>query len=265
MAERLPVATRWAVGSLLTLTFVTGLVDAVSYLRLGRVFVGNMTGNVVLLGFSVSRGSGLPVVAPVVAGAAFVLGALLGGRIARGRSRSRVWCGCVFLGQALVTAVVAVLIGTGAVGLGGRRRLVVVAALALCLGVQTATVRLMGARDLTTTVLTQALAGFAADGPPGAGGSARAGRRLGSVVTMFAGAAAGALLLQETVAGVVGLAAVLTGVAGAVFLLAPGPDPAPDEAAGPGGTGAPGATPAPGQVSAPDEAENGATGEAGPP
>jgi uncharacterized membrane protein YoaK (UPF0700 family) len=43
------------VAALLTLTFVTGLVDAVSYLRLGRVFVANMTGNVVFLGFSSIR------------------------------------------------------------------------------------------------------------------------------------------------------------------------------------------------------------------
>jgi uncharacterized membrane protein YoaK (UPF0700 family) len=41
------------VAALLGLTVVTGLVDAVSYLRLGRVFVANMTGNVVFLGFSV--------------------------------------------------------------------------------------------------------------------------------------------------------------------------------------------------------------------
>ncbi len=34
---------------LLALTVVTGLVDAFSYLVLGRVFVANMTGNVVFL------------------------------------------------------------------------------------------------------------------------------------------------------------------------------------------------------------------------
>jgi hypothetical protein len=39
---------------LLALTVVTGLVDAVSILRLGRVFVANMTGNVVFTGFAVT-------------------------------------------------------------------------------------------------------------------------------------------------------------------------------------------------------------------
>lgn len=37
-----PIARRWLVAALLTLTAVTGLIDAVSYLRLGHVFVANM-------------------------------------------------------------------------------------------------------------------------------------------------------------------------------------------------------------------------------
>ena len=46
--------------ALLVLTFTTGLVDAVSYLALGRVFTANMTGNVVLLGFGIAGSGGLP-------------------------------------------------------------------------------------------------------------------------------------------------------------------------------------------------------------
>ena len=48
------------------LTFTTGLVDAVSYLGLGRVFTANMTGNIVFLGFGIAGSGGLPVVAPLV-------------------------------------------------------------------------------------------------------------------------------------------------------------------------------------------------------
>lgn len=47
MAIASPLSARWTVAALLTLTTVTGLIDAVSYLRLGRVFVANMAGNVV--------------------------------------------------------------------------------------------------------------------------------------------------------------------------------------------------------------------------
>jgi Protein of unknown function (DUF1275) len=39
---------------LVAMTLVTGLVDAFSYLLLGHVFVANMTGNVVLLGFALA-------------------------------------------------------------------------------------------------------------------------------------------------------------------------------------------------------------------
>jgi uncharacterized membrane protein YoaK (UPF0700 family) len=61
---------------LLVLTVVTGLVDAVSYLKLGHVFVANMTGNVVFLGFAIAGASGLSAAASIVALATFLLGAL---------------------------------------------------------------------------------------------------------------------------------------------------------------------------------------------
>jgi uncharacterized membrane protein YoaK (UPF0700 family) len=43
---------------LLGMTVVSGAVDAVSILRLGHVFVANMTGNVVFLGFAIARAPG---------------------------------------------------------------------------------------------------------------------------------------------------------------------------------------------------------------
>ena len=101
MAVPSPLGRRQTVAALLTLTFVTGLVDAVSYLRLGRVFVANMTGNVVFLGFSANPHSGLSAATPVIAITGFVLGALAGvltltltgltadSALAGGRGRSR--------------------------------------------------------------------------------------------------------------------------------------------------------------------------------
>ena len=47
-------------GLLLVLTAITGLVDAVSYLKLGNVFVANMTGNVVFLGFGLAQKTSIP-------------------------------------------------------------------------------------------------------------------------------------------------------------------------------------------------------------
>ena len=54
-------AIRW---SLLGLTTVTGVVDAVSFLGLGHIFTANMTGNIVLLGFALAGVPSRPRCAP---------------------------------------------------------------------------------------------------------------------------------------------------------------------------------------------------------
>src|SRR3954469_17785458 len=66
---------------MLVLTFTTGAIDAVGYLGLDRVFTGNMTGNVVILGMALVGGSGLPVLGPLLALVGFMAGAALGGRV----------------------------------------------------------------------------------------------------------------------------------------------------------------------------------------
>src|SRR6476620_6733140 len=67
---------------LLGLTFVTGMVDAFSYLLLGHVFVANMTGNVVFLGFDLAGAPGFSIPASLIALRSFVCGALVGGTAA---------------------------------------------------------------------------------------------------------------------------------------------------------------------------------------
>src|ERR1700742_700533 len=66
---------------LLTLTVVTGLVDAVSILALGRVFVANMTGNVVFAAFALTGAPGFSLGASLFALAGFLVGAAAGGRL----------------------------------------------------------------------------------------------------------------------------------------------------------------------------------------
>jgi uncharacterized membrane protein YoaK (UPF0700 family) len=73
---------------------------------------------------------------------------------------------------------------------------VVIALLALAMGVRNATVRKLGVPDLTTTVLTMTLTGLAADSRvAGASGSGSV-RRIAAVLAMLTGALAGALLLD---------------------------------------------------------------------
>ena len=83
MAVASPVSQRATVGALLLLTFATGLVDAVSVLVLGHVFVANMTGNVIFLGFWFVPDSGVDLTAAIVAFVSFVAGTVVGGRLAR--------------------------------------------------------------------------------------------------------------------------------------------------------------------------------------
>ena len=89
---------------LLVLTMITGLVDAVSYLKLGHVFVANMTGNVVFLGFAVADAEDFSIPASLLAIAAFLAGALAGGRLGTrlGHHRGRLLAIATYIEIALV-------------------------------------------------------------------------------------------------------------------------------------------------------------------
>ncbi|GGS53983.1 YoaK family protein [Streptomyces cinerochromogenes] len=181
---------------MLTLTVVTGLVDAVSYLALGHVFVANMTGNVVFLGFALGGAATLSALASVVALAAFLLGALTGGRIGTrfAGNRGRLLTAATAVQTALVAvAVVVTAVAGGRVGTGVEYTLIV--CLGLAMGLQNAVARRLGVPDLTTTVLTLTLTGLAADSARAGGAAPRPGRRILSVLAMLLGALAGAGLV----------------------------------------------------------------------
>ncbi|MCX4098718.1 YoaK family protein [Nocardia sp. alder85J] len=235
-APGLPVARRWAVAALLLLTVATGSVDAVSYLALGHVFVANMTGNIVFLGFGLDPGSGLSAAASLVAIAGFLAGSLLGGRAGSHlHDRPRRWLTGVFGLQAVVMAVAAVLTGAGVLGGSRPGTYGLLVVLAVCFGLQNATVRRLAPPDLTTTVLTLTITGLAADSVLGGGTGAKPGRRLGSIAAMLCGAGGGAVLLRLSPAAAIAAGAGLVAVAAGVFHYAPEPDPSP-AAAHPGTT-----------------------------
>jgi uncharacterized membrane protein YoaK (UPF0700 family) len=183
---------------LLLLTFVTGLVDAVSYLKLDHVFVANMTGNVVLLGFAVAGAPGFSLTASIAALAAFLAGALAGGRLAvrMGRHRGRLLASALLLKILMVAAALFVAIVVPAPG-GALVQYLLIVLLALAMGLQNATARRLGVPDLTTTVLTLTLTGLAADSTLAGGSNPRPGRRVAAAVTMFLGALVGAFLVLD--------------------------------------------------------------------
>jgi uncharacterized membrane protein YoaK (UPF0700 family) len=181
---------------LIVLTIVTGVVDALAYLRLGHVFVANMTGNVVFLGFAAAGAGGLSVPGSLLALAFFLCGGIaasrLAGRLGDDRRRGLRFAVTVELVLCALAVGVAAFAGQP-LGTGSRYALIV--PLALAMGVQNATARRLAIAELTTTVLTMTLTGIAADSRLGGGSGAKTVRRLIAVVAMLLGAILGALLL----------------------------------------------------------------------
>jgi uncharacterized membrane protein YoaK (UPF0700 family) len=202
---------------LLGLTVVTGVVDAISYIALGHVFVANMTGNVVLLGFALAGAPGLSVSASLTAMGAFLAGAAIGGalgrRIAHHRgalARTGIAVEVVLLAAAFVAALGA------AEPIAGAQRYAVIVLLAVALGGQNAVARRIAVPDLTTTVLTLTLTALAADAHFAGGPGSASLRRIAAVAAMFAGALAGGLLtLHASPAAALALA---TAIAGGIAL-----------------------------------------------
>jgi len=186
---------------LLTLTLVTGLVDAVSILALGRVFVANMTGNVVFAGFAIVGAPGFSLGASLFALAGFLIGAYGGGFITSlfGHDRAlhiRAATGAEFglLAVALIVAGVsggaAATTGTpdmaeGAGAFGAGITYVLALVLAIAMGIQNSVARKLAVPDLTTTVLTMTLTGIGADSPVGHRGHVTLIRRLLVLATML--------------------------------------------------------------------------------
>ncbi|WP_395293736.1 YoaK family protein [Kitasatospora hibisci] len=202
--------------ALFGLTLVSGLIDAVSYLGLGHVFTANMTGNVVVIAFALAGAPGFSVAGSLASLAAFLLGALLAGRIATanaGPRRPRQLRTAFVLEVALHAASAVLVFARGA---DGAAQYVVIALLALAMGIRNGTVRGLGVPDLTTTVLTLTLTGLAADSRLAGGSAPRQRRKILSVATMLAGAGPGAVLVLH---GQLAWALVASAVVAGVTLL----------------------------------------------
>jgi uncharacterized membrane protein YoaK (UPF0700 family) len=139
-----PRPNRVLVALLYLSTFVTGLIDAVSFIGLGHVFTANMTGNVVFLGFAAAGTPGLSVWRSLAALAAFLAGALIGGRVSASLAPISIqrWTTAIFGSEALL------LLGATLASIGYRpssgdstRLYAVIVLTALAMGVRNAAVR----------------------------------------------------------------------------------------------------------------------------
>ncbi|MFC0543634.1 YoaK family protein [Kutzneria chonburiensis] len=194
---------------LLVLTLATGVVDAVSVLALGRVFVANMTGNVVFVGFALAGVPDFSLAASVVALLGFLAGAFVGGRLGRRHThRGRLLRNVALVELSLVALTLLLSVWTDLL-------VVPAALLAVAMGLQNSTARRLAVPDLTTTVLTTTMSGLAAE--IRRQGRVTAARRALAVFTMFLGALIGAVLvLHVHRAWALAVATVLIGLVAAV-------------------------------------------------
>jgi len=207
--------------ALLGMTAVTGLVDAVSFLSLGRVFTANMTGNIVLLAFATAHVSGLSIARSLTALLAFLVGAVVGGRVmARASADSQIRLGA----QAFLLEVL-FLFAASFCGTGYRADLLedsfqpfaLIALTALAMGTRNAAVRKLAIPDLTTTVLTLTITGIGADSSLANGNNPRLARRVGAVAAMFLGGALGAVVTHYSISVALWLATAISAVCSAAL------------------------------------------------
>ena len=182
-------------------TAITGLIDAISYLALGHVFTANMTGNVVFVAFAVAGVPGLSLTRSLTALVAFLIGALIGGRVATRFApleRPNWVTTALIMESALLFSSTLVAINFRDSSGSSFQLYSIIVLTAGAMGIRNATVRKLAIPDLTTTVLTLTITGLAADSRFAGGTSPRWRRRILAVLLMFFGAAIGTLLLRRS-------------------------------------------------------------------
>lgn len=185
---------------LIALTVAAGVIDAVSYLGLGQVFITNMTGNLVLLGIAVGEGSSGGVGRLAIALVSFALGALVAGRATRrAPDATGAWPLEVRLALAAVFLLEVGFCVTWAVTEGQPRpelEPVLTAVLGLAMGTQSAAVRTLAPSGLSTTFVTGTLVDLVRSAPSSAEARAGKARSLSVLAGLVGGAAGGALLFH---------------------------------------------------------------------
>ena len=224
-----PVATPKEERSLVTwmffLTGVSGLVDAFSYLQLGHVFVANMTGNIVFVGFALAGARGLSAISSAVAVASFFVGALVAGRLARSVQFGPPRLLRAMVATEVVLVAIAIVVAFLPAPAGSLPAYVIIALLAGAMGIQSATTTRLAIPGFNSTVvLTTMISTLAASSRLAGGSGADNRRRILAIGSMLSGGLVGAALTLRVVREApLWLAALLLLVAGlgAHFAAAP--------------------------------------------
>ena len=218
MAVASPVSNRLTVIALLLLTFATGLADAISILVLGHVFVANMTGNVIFLGFWLAPRTNIDLTAVAVALPTFVCTTIVSGRLFRHfGERTRRWITTVLATEIVLLVALSILAGTGVLRYHDNTKLIMIGLLAVTFGLQHSSARQFGIPELSTTVLTSTIVSLGLDSRLAGGTGARQKLRFSVVFTMCVGAFLGATMSRYVVAPVFALTAAVIAVSTLIF------------------------------------------------
>jgi len=204
-------------GFLLTLTMLSGIVDATSVLRLGNVFVSNMTGNLVFIGLGLARATGFSLRTTLIAFGCFIIGVGACRQWLKVRTERLAQLRDILIAQAVLLGAAAAVAGSTGGNPGGTTRDAVVGISAAAMGGQNAVARRMGVKELTTTVMTGTLVGLISN--VGESGVAQTRQTIG-ILALVAGAAIGAVLVRayDATAPLAVAAAIASTVAAAATL-----------------------------------------------
>lgn len=181
---------------MIALAFLAGSADAVAFVGFGGVFVGNMSGNVILLGVSASPLAGVEPLRPAMALAGFAIGVLVAvarrnNRVRDGANRDSDLDGplLVLVAGLLFASAVGWLIAGGEPHSALRLALIFVAAVGL--GIQSALVARLALPGVSTTFITGTMISIGAQllRSPDRGEIQRV--RIGVLVALGVGAAVG--------------------------------------------------------------------------
>ncbi|HEV7579848.1 MAG TPA: YoaK family protein [Mycobacterium sp.] len=218
MAATSPVSERSTVAALLLLTFATGLADSLSILVLGHVFVANMTGNVIFLGFWLAPRTSIDLTAVAVALPTFVTTTILSGRLSRYFGiRTRPWITTVLATEIVLLVTLSILAGAGVLHYHDNTKLIIIGLLAVTFGLQHSSARQFGIKELSTTVLTSTIVSLGLDSRLSGGTGERQKLRFTVVFTMCAGAFLGATMSRFVIAPVFALTAAVVTVSLLIF------------------------------------------------
>jgi uncharacterized membrane protein YoaK (UPF0700 family) len=218
VAATSPVSERSTVAALLLLTFATGLADSLSILVLGHVFVANMTGNVIFLGFWLAPRTSIDLTAVAVALPTFVTTTILSGRLSRYFGiRTRPWITTVLATEIVLLVTLSILAGAGVLHYHDNTKLIIIGLLAVTFGLQHSSARQFGIKELSTTVLTSTIVSLGIDSRLSGGTGERQKLRFAVVFTMCAGAFLGATMSRFVIAPVFALTAAVVTVSLLIF------------------------------------------------